>query len=311
MDKHQEPDENTGWIKLHRKLLENPLIKEPRLLQVMAYCLLKANHKETKMLWNGQEIILKPGQFITGRTQANNDLGLKSIMFDRKLKILQNRGFLNREVNNRFSIITITNWEKYQNRQEEVNSQMNNKRTTDEQQMNTNKNDKNVKNEKETTTTTTSPDVAAVISQIFKGQVKTDKVKDQIKGKNPDEVMALAHYCQEQSNARNPVGLFFTMLKEGTRPPAPAAKTRPDIPPPRGGYQSGTDPLDSPRPFVPEEVIVLFQQYGDSEHIVDNKLWKFLDRYHEKHKPREYHKDKDQLTPEEIANMLAMAGEKV
>lgn len=145
-------NESSGWIKLYRKLLENPLIKEPRLLQVMAYCLLKANYKETKMLWNGQEIILKPGQFITGRTQANNDLGLKSVMFDRKLKVLQNRGFLNREVNNRFSIITITNWEEYQGRQEEVNSQMNNKRTTDEQQMNTNKNVKNVKNEKEVKT---------------------------------------------------------------------------------------------------------------------------------------------------------------
>lgn len=248
-------DENTGWIKLYRKLLENPLIKEPRLLQVMAYCLLKANHKKTKMLWNGQEIILKPGQFITGRTQANNDLGLKSIMFDRKLKILQNRRFLNRETNNRFSIITITNWEEYQGRQEEVNSQMNNKRTTDEQQMNTNKNDKNVKNEKETTTT--EPDVAVVISQIFKGQVKTDKVKDQIKGKSPDEAIALAHYCQEQSNANNPVGLFFTMLKEGTKPPAPATKTRRKIPPPKGGYQTGKEPLidegDQAEKAKPEE----------------------------------------------------------
>ena len=155
--------------------------------------------------------------------------------------------------------------------------------------------------------TTTKPDAAAVISQIFKGQVKTDKVKDQIKGKNPDEVMALAHYCQEQSNARNPVGLFFTMLKEGTKPPAPAAKTRPDIPPPKGGYQSGTEPLISPRQFVPEEVIAIFQEKGEAEHIVDNKLWKFLDRYHEKHDPKNYYAYRQDLTQEEVANMLAVA----
>ena len=303
MDKHQEPDENTGWIKLHRKLLENPLIKEPRLLQVMAYCLLKANHKETKMLWNGQEIILKPGQFITGRTQANNDLGLKSIMFDRKLKILQNRGFLNREVNNRFSIITITNWEKYQNRQEEVNSQMNNKRTTDEQQMNTNKNDKNDKNEKETTQHL--DDVVSKIFQIFKGSMKQSKIQNLIKGKDPDEMLRLAHYCSEKGE--NPPGLFTTMLKEGAKPPIPATKTKPYIPPPSGGCQSGEEPFISPRQFVPEQVIALFQQNGEPEHIVDNKLWKFLDRYHKKHTPRDYYKDKDQLTPEEIANMLAMA----
>lgn len=299
-------DENTGWIKLHRKLLENPLIKKPRLLQVMAYCLLKANHKETKMLWNGQEIILKPGQFITGRTQANNDLGLKSIMFDRKLKILQNIGFLNREANNRFSIITINNWEEYQGRQEEVNSQMNNKRTTDEQQMNTNKNDKNDKNDKnEKETTQHLDDVVSKIFQIFKGSMKQSKIQNLIKGKDPDEMLRLAHYCSEKGE--NPPGLFTTMLKEGTKPPAPATKIRPDIPPPAGGYQSGDEPLVSPRQFVPEQVIAYFQQNGEAEHIIDNRLWKFLERYHKKHDPRDYYKDKDQLTQEEIANMLAMA----
>ncbi len=149
-------------------------------------------------------------------------------------------------------------------------------------------------------------DVAAVVSQIFKGRVKTDKVKDQIKGKNPDEVIALARYCQEESSAKNPVGLFFTMLKEGTKPPAPATKIRPDIPPPAGGYQSGDEPLFSPRQFVPEQVIAYFQQNGEAEHIIDNRLWKFLERYHKKHDPKNYYAYKQDLTQEEVANMLAM-----
>jgi len=130
-----------GWIKLHRKLLENPLVKDSRLLQVAVYCLLRACHKQNRILWNGQEIILEPGQLVTGRTRANADLGLKGVMFDRKLKVLQNIGFLNRQMNNRFSIITIINWGKYQTGEEKRTA----KRTTDEQQMNTNKNDKKVK----------------------------------------------------------------------------------------------------------------------------------------------------------------------
>lgn len=249
--------ESTGWVKLYRKLLENPLLRDSHLVQVLIYCLLRANHREKKMLWNGQEIILKPGQFITGRSQANADLGLKSVMFDRKLKVLQNMGFLNREVNNRFSIITINNWEEYQGRQDKMNSLMNNKRTTEEQQMNTNKNDKN---EKETTT---SPDVAAAISQIFKGTVKTDKVKDRIQGKNPDDLIALARYCQEESRATNPPGLFFSMLAEGTKPPAPATKTKRETPPSEGGYQSGEGSLFDNSFYmscVPDEVIAIVQQ---------------------------------------------------
>jgi len=96
----------------------------------------------------------------------------------------------------------------------------------------------------EETTTTQTGDVAAVVSEIFKDTVKADKVKDKIQGKNPDEVIALAHYCQEESNAKNPVGLFFTMLEEGTKPPAPAKKLWQRIKPPAGGYQSGEEPLD-------------------------------------------------------------------
>jgi len=182
---------------------------------------------------------LKPGQFITGRSQANADLGLKSIMFDRKVKVLQNINFLNRQVNNRFSIITIRNWEEYQSRQEKMNSRMNNKRTTDEQQMNTNK--KTYKNDKNKTTTP-DVDVAVKIFQIFKGSMEQTKIQNLIKGKDPDEMLRLANYCSEKGE--NPPGLFIIMVKEGTKPPMPATKTvRRNIPPPAGGYQTGEGPL--------------------------------------------------------------------
>jgi len=137
--------ENIGWVKLHRKLLENPLIKEPRLLQVLVYLLLKASHQETKIIWNEEELILKPGQVITGREKANKDLKLKSKMFDRKLKILENIGIVTRQVTNRFSIITIVNWEEYQSRQEEMTSKMTNRRPTDDHIQEGTKNEEEVK----------------------------------------------------------------------------------------------------------------------------------------------------------------------
>jgi len=153
--------------------------------------------------------------------------------------------------------------------------------------------------------TTTSPDVAAAISQIFKGAVKTDKVKDRIQGKNPDEVVALARYCQEESSAKNPVGLFFTMLKEGTNPPALVTKTRPAIPPPSGGYQTGDGTLCDISFYmscVPEEAVAIAQQKFPED--VEKAIIKLLNCYHEKYDPRDYYKTEDQLTEEEKKRMV-------
>jgi len=139
---------NSGWIKLHRKLLNNPIFYDAHLLQIFIYCLLKSNHETEKILFNGKTIEITPGQFVSGRKQASKDMRLKSIMWDRKLHILENLGILNINTNNKFSIITVNHWGKYQENEQVNEQQMNNKRTTNEQQMNTNKNDKNDKNDK-------------------------------------------------------------------------------------------------------------------------------------------------------------------
>jgi flagellar biosynthesis GTPase FlhF len=139
--------DSTGWIKLWRHLLDSPLIADSRLLQVWVYCLLKANHEPKTIIFNGQNITIERGQFIAGRTSASEKLRLRGVMWDRKLKALKMNNKVNIKTNNRFSIITVVDYEKYQ-QNEQVNEQqneqqMNNKRTTNEQQMNTNKNNKN------------------------------------------------------------------------------------------------------------------------------------------------------------------------
>jgi hypothetical protein len=128
--------ENGNWIKLYRKVISNPVFQDARLFQIFVYCLCRANYKERKILFNGEEITLCPGEFISGRREASKDLKLKGIMWDRKLHVLEKLGILNRKVNNQFSVISIINWEAYQCTQtqdEQVNEhRMNNGRTTDE-----------------------------------------------------------------------------------------------------------------------------------------------------------------------------------
>ena len=137
-----------GWIKLHRKLLDNPIFQKEELLQLFIYCLLKANHEPNKIIFNGQETVIEKGQFVTGRDVLSKDLKKKPITTYKRLKILENLQILNIESNNRFSLVTVVNYGLYQSAEEKRNSKSNNKGTTREQQGNTNKNVKNDKNDK-------------------------------------------------------------------------------------------------------------------------------------------------------------------
>jgi len=137
-----------GWIKLHRKLLDNPIFTKEGLLQLFIYCLLKANHEEARIIFNNKEEIIGVGQFITGREVLSKDLNVKESTIYKRLKNLEKLGILNIKSNNKFSLVTIVNYTMYQIEESESNSKSNNKVTTKEQQSNTNKNDKNDKNEK-------------------------------------------------------------------------------------------------------------------------------------------------------------------
>lgn len=151
---------NTGWVKLYRKLLENSIITEPHLLQVFIYCLLRANHATRKILMGGKELILQPGQFVTGRNEASSVLKLKGKMWDRKTILLEKLGILTRKVTNQFTIITIVNWNSYQGTNNNDDQVYDQRKTsegpTDDQQMTTNNNGKNDENYKKKEVDTTS-----------------------------------------------------------------------------------------------------------------------------------------------------------
>ena len=103
-----------GWIKLYRKLIENPIFLKPELLQLFIYCLLKANHETQRIIFNGQEIEIKSGQFITGREVMGRDLKQNPITTYKRLKVLENLQILNIKSKNKFSVVTVLNWELYQ-----------------------------------------------------------------------------------------------------------------------------------------------------------------------------------------------------
>ncbi len=138
-----------GWIKLHRSLLKSAVFDDPQLLKLWLWCLLKATHTPRETVIEKQLVKLEPGQFPTGRFKLEEEFNrgtpkrkrVSAITLWRWLKKLEEWQMLNIKTYSKFSIVTVSNWTEYQQDEQQVN----NRRTTDEQQMNT---DKNVKNDK-------------------------------------------------------------------------------------------------------------------------------------------------------------------
>ena len=136
-----------GWIKIHRKMLDNPIIcKDSDYLSVWIYLLVNATHKEIPALFKGQKITLKQGQLITGRKSISSKLKISESKIYRIINDFKSEHQIEQQTSNKNSLITIINWNRYQNNEQQNETQMNNKRTTNEQQVNTNKNVKNVNN---------------------------------------------------------------------------------------------------------------------------------------------------------------------
>lgn len=143
-----------GWIKLHRKTLDNPIItKDSDYLAVWIYLLLNTTHKEYDVLFKGERVTLKRGQLLTGRKSISEKLKIDENKVQRILKSLENEHQIEQQKSNKNRLITIVSWDKYQQDEQQNKQQLNNKRTTTEQQVNTNKNVKNIKNDDNITTT--------------------------------------------------------------------------------------------------------------------------------------------------------------
>jgi hypothetical protein len=161
---------NHGWIKLHRRALDSTVFAKPIVWKVWTWCLLRARHTNKKMPFNGDDIEIKAGQFITGRTKACLTLKLTPQQYRTAINYLKSTNRITIKPTNKFSIITVKNWENYQ--LDKTNNPQNNQSSTSRQPTNnqpvtTNKNDKKcIKNEKNNTGRFTPPTHIEVAEQI-------------------------------------------------------------------------------------------------------------------------------------------------
>lgn len=128
-----------GYIKLYRKLLENPVFQNDRLLKVFIWCLLKASYKEHEQLLGLHTVQLQPGQFIYGRFKASQELKIKPSTLNDQMNTLKRLQIIDIKPNNKYSIVTLANWTLYQSNEEASDNKTDSKATTNQQQTDTNK----------------------------------------------------------------------------------------------------------------------------------------------------------------------------
>lgn len=123
-----------GWIKIHRQLQDKAYINKPAYVSLWVNLLLLANHKEKEVMWNGTLTTIKRGQFITGRRELSKLTGIPETTIERILKVFKSGHQIEQQTYSKYRLITILNWDKYQ--------VVDNKRTTNGQQTDTNKNER-------------------------------------------------------------------------------------------------------------------------------------------------------------------------
>lgn len=127
----------SGWIKLHRTMLDWEWYSKPVVRSVFIHCLLRANHKDKK--WQGK--LVKRGEFISSFGKLSEETGFSVQEIRTAIKHLKSTSDLTSKGMSQHTVFKVENYDKYQDLTSEPTSEQQaiNKRAT------TNKNEKNVR----------------------------------------------------------------------------------------------------------------------------------------------------------------------
>jgi len=136
----------SGWVKLHRSFLDWEWYDDSNTSRLFLYCLLKANHRDKE--WRGKTI--KRGTFLTSLRSLSKGTGLSIKKIRVSLKRLESTGEVAHKRAQKGTILTICNYDTYQDLESEEGTQDGRERASKGHRKGTErahtKNDKNEKN---------------------------------------------------------------------------------------------------------------------------------------------------------------------
>lgn len=194
--------ENNGYIKLHRKLLKWCWWNDRDTRDLFIYLLLAANWEDKPF----EGITVKRGQLLTSLASLSENVGISTRSVRTALKHLISTSEVTTETTNRWTLVTIVNFEKYQGRDKKATSKMTSYLTNDRQasdkQATTTKEYKEFKNIKNTTKKTVA-DVLSdsdfdILEKLYGSEnVReiVDRAADAFVGRDLSELAHPLQYC--------------------------------------------------------------------------------------------------------------------
>lgn len=120
-----------GFVLLHRQITEWEWYQNPNTFRVFLHILLMANYADSR--FEGKEI--KRGQLVTSLPSLSDQTRLSIRQVRVALDHLIMTGELTSKAYSKFRVITVVNYDKYQNNDRQIDSQMTGKRQADDSQM--------------------------------------------------------------------------------------------------------------------------------------------------------------------------------
>lgn len=114
--------ENTGWIKLHRSFLKWEWYNNVNTKMLFIHLLLKVNYEDKE--WH--KVDIPKGSCITSYGNLAKELGLSVQNVRTAIAKLKSTHEITVKSTNKFIVVTIENWEKYQYGEIKNNNQINN-----------------------------------------------------------------------------------------------------------------------------------------------------------------------------------------
>lgn len=171
--------DNNGYIKLHRSILKWEWWGDENTVVVFLYLLLNANWKESR--YRGH--VIPKGGLVVGLNSLSESLGISVQSIRTALNHLKSTGEITIKSTNKFSIVTIANWEKYQGCDDEPTSKstskLTNKQQTTNKQLTTEEEYNNIRIEEDNNISSknSSPDYEGVINLYHECCPSLPKVK--------------------------------------------------------------------------------------------------------------------------------------
>ena len=136
---------DSGWIKVHRKMTEWEWYKDQNTSRLFFHLLLTANHEPKR--YRGVDIPV--GSLTTSRAALAQQTGLSEQQIRTAIKKLISTGEITSRTTNKYTVITVSNWDLYQASNQQPNQQVTNNQPTNNQQVTTNKKERMKEGKKE------------------------------------------------------------------------------------------------------------------------------------------------------------------